>query len=230
MDCDRKPSWLNWWQMLRKADDLQVHDLLHIDPDSLLGITAPSWVNRALSSCPWVVVRRVRAPAGEIAVGVRGDTRSQRWGGFLSKDLIGKVVRPADLLLVEQSSTLRVTPAIKVLQQVIDRWRDLTLPWGPTGSVGFELATGSQVTSEASDLDIAIRAPTRITVERARALWQRVVGLQTRVDIRVETPQCGFSLQEYACTSSTRILLHYPDGERLSGDPWSEWSNTEIAS
>ena len=216
--------------MLRKTDELRVHDLLHIDPHSLLDGTAPSWVNQALSSCPWVVVRRVRAPAGEIAVGVRGDTRSERWGGFLSKDLIGKVVRPADLLFVEQSSIPRFTPAMKVLQEVIDRWRDLTLPWGPTGSVGFELATGSQVTSEASDLDIAIRAPARITVERARTLWQRVVGLQTRVDIRVETPQCGFSLQEYACTSSTRILLHYPDGERLSGDPWSEWSNTEIAS
>ena len=216
--------------MLRKTDELRVHDLLHIDPHSLLDGTAPSWVNQALSSCPWVVVRRARAPAGEIAVGVRGDTRSQRWGGFLSKDLIGKVVRPADLLFVEQSSIPRFTPAIKLLQEVIDRWRDLTLPWGPTGSVGFELATGSQVTSEASDLDIAIRAPARITVERARTLWQRVVGLQTRVDIRVETPQCGFSLQEYACTSSTRMLLHYPDGERLSGDPWSEWSNTEIAS
>ena len=216
--------------MLRKTDDLQVHDLLQIDPDSLLGNTAPSWVDQALSSCPGVVVRRARASAGEIAVGVRGDTRSQRWGGFLSKDLIGKVVRPADLLLVEQSSIPRLTTAMKVLQEVIARWHDLTLPWGPAGSVGFELATGSQVTSEASDLDIAIRAPARITVEGARALWQRVVGLQTRVDIRVETPQCGFSLQEYACTSSTRILLHYPDGERLSGDPWSEWSNPEIAS
>ena len=216
--------------MLRKTDDLQVHDLLQIDPDSLLGNTAPSWVDQALSSCPWVVVRRARASAGEIAVGVRGDTRSQRWGGFLSKDLIGKVVRPADLLLVEQSSIPRLTPAMKMLQQVIDRWRDLTLPWGPTGSVGFELATGSPVTSETSDLDIAIRAPARITVERARALWQRVVGLPTRVDIRIETPQCGFSLQEYACTSSTRILLHYPDGKRLGDDPWSQWSNPEIAS
>ena len=230
MDCGRKPSGLKWWQMLRKTDDLKVHDLLQIDPDSLLGLTAPSWVNLALSSCPWVVVRRARAPAGEVAVGVRGDTRSQRWGGFLSRDLIGKVVRPPELLLVGQSSTPRVTPAMKVLQEVIGRWRDLTLPWGPTGSVGFELATGSQVTSEASDLDIAIRAPAPITPERARALWQRVIGLQTRVDIRVETPQCGFSLQEYACTSSTRMLLHYPDGERLGDDPWDEWSNTEIAS
>jgi phosphoribosyl-dephospho-CoA transferase len=216
--------------MLRKTDDLKVHDLLQIDPDSFLGDTAPSWVNQALNSCPWVVVRRARASAGELAVGVRGDTRSQRWAGFLSKDLIGKVVRPADLLLVEQFSAPRVTPAIKVLQQVIDRWRDLTLSWGPTGSVGFELATGSPVTSDASDLDIAIRAPARITVERARALWQRVVGLQTRVDIRIETPVSGFSLQEYACTSSTRMLLHCPDGERLGNDPWSEWSNTEIAS
>jgi phosphoribosyl-dephospho-CoA transferase len=215
--------------MLRKSDDLKVHDLLQIDPDSLLGVMAPSWVNEALSLCSWVVVRRARAAAGEVAVGVRGDTRSQRWGGFLSKDLIGEVVRPAELLLVGQSSTRRVTPAMKVLQEVIDRWQDLTLPWGPTGSVGFELATGSQVTSETSDLDIAIRASARITPERARALWEHVVGLQTRVDVRIETPECGFSLQEYACTSSTRMLLHYPDGERLGNDPWSEWSNTEIA-
>ena len=43
-----------------------------------------------------------------------------------------------------------------------ERWADLPLPWGPVGSVGFELATGRKVTTEVSDLDIVIRAKQRI--------------------------------------------------------------------
>jgi phosphoribosyl-dephospho-CoA transferase len=117
---------------------------------------------------------------------------------------------------------------LKVLQEVIERWRDLTLPWGPTGSVGFELASARQVTTEASDLDIAIRAPQRIAAEQALSLWDRVTGLQTKVDVRVETPECGFSLKEYVCTSSGRILLRYPDGPRFGDDPWSEPSKSEV--
>jgi phosphoribosyl-dephospho-CoA transferase len=87
---------------------------------------------------------------------------------------------------------------LRVLPEVIERWRDLALPWGPIGSVGFEIASGREVTTEVSDLDIAIRAQERISVEQAQSLWERVTGLQTRVDVRVETPECGFSLQEYA--------------------------------
>ena len=98
---------------------------------------------------------------------------------------------------------------MKALQQVVEAWRDLTFPWGPTGSVGFELASGHHVTTEVSDLDIAIRAHERISVEQARSLWERVIGLQTKVDIRVETPECGFSLEEYVNVSSRRILLRY---------------------
>jgi phosphoribosyl-dephospho-CoA transferase len=116
-----------------------------------------------------------------------------------------------------------------VLQEVIEKWRDLTLSWGPTGSVGFELASGCQVTTEASDLDIAIRAPQRIVAEQALSLWDRVTGLQTKVDVRVETPECGFSLEEYVCTSSGRILLRYPDGPRFGDDPWNEPSTGQVA-
>jgi phosphoribosyl-dephospho-CoA transferase len=215
-------------------DDPQIHDLLSIDPDCLTAgsIAQPSWVRESLTSCPWAVVRRAQAPFGQIAVGVRGVTRSERWGGFCVKSLISKIVRTAELLVLARSSshTLRTprTPALKVLQEVIERWRDLTLPWGPTGSVGFELATGREVATEASDLDIAMRAPHRIGVDQARSLWDRVTGLQTKVDVRVETPECGFSLEEYVCTSSGRILLRYPDGPRFGDDPWNEWSNSEV--
>jgi phosphoribosyl-dephospho-CoA transferase len=213
-----------------EIDDPQVHDLLSIDPDCLTAdcLAQPSWVKEALISCPWVVVRRAQAPVGQIAVGVRGTTRSERWGGFCGKSLIIKIVRPADLLVVGRSSDrIPRTPALKVLQEVIERWRDLTLPWGPTGSVGFELATGREVTTETSDLDVAIRAPHRIVVEQARSLWDRVTGLKTKVDVRVETLECGFSLEEYVCTSSGRILLRFPDGPRFGDDPWNERSNAE---
>ena len=216
---------------LSEIGDPQVHDLLSIEPDCLTAdcLAQPSWVKEMLISCPWVVARRPKAAVGQIAVGVRGSTRSERWGGFCGKSLISKIVRPAELLVLARSSsrTPRM-PALKVLQVVTERWRDFTLPWGPTGSVGFELATGREVTTEASDLDIAMRAPHRIGVDQARSLWDRVTGLQIKVDVRVETPECGFSLEEYVCTSSGRILLRYPDGPRFGDDPWNERSNTEV--
>ena len=203
---------------------LQVHDLLRLDPDSLHPerINAPDWVRQALSSCPWVVVRRAQAPTGQIAVGVRGSSRSERWGWFVSTELASKVVSPAELLAIARSSApgLR-TPPFKALQRLIERLCNFTLPWGPTGSAGFELATGRQATTKLSDLDIAIRADARIPVEQARSLWARATGLQTKVDVRVETPECGFSLEEYAWTSSP-ILLRYPDNVRFGNDPWAK--------
>jgi phosphoribosyl-dephospho-CoA transferase len=140
----------------------------------------------------------------------------------LSEGLIRKIVRPAELLVLSRTSaTIRRTPALQALREVIERWQGLTLPWGPTGSVGFELATRHQVTTEASDLDLAIRAMNQIDTERASFLWDRLAGLQAKVDVRVETPVCSFSLEEYAHASSERILLRYPDGLRLGDDPWS---------
>jgi len=103
-----------------------------------------------------------------------------------------------------------------------ERWCDLTLRWGPGGSVGFELASGQPSTNDSSDLDLIIRAPARIPKDRLRSLWQRTQGLTVRVDVRVETPRCGFSLEEHVCGSSARILLRYPERPKLGADPWSE--------
>jgi phosphoribosyl-dephospho-CoA transferase len=207
----------------------QVHDLLQLDPDSLQPacIDPPNWVIRSLASCPWVVVRRAQAPNGQIAVGVRGSSRSERWGCFVSADLVCGIVSPAELLAVARSSAhRRRTLPFKALQRIIERWSDLSFPWGPTGSVGFELATGRQVTTEASDLDVAIFAADRFSVEQARSIWELVIGLETKVDVRVETPRCGFLLHEYAHSSTSQILRRYPDGPRFGGDPWGGPPNT----
>jgi phosphoribosyl-dephospho-CoA transferase len=211
--------------------DPQVHDLVRIDPDCLTAgsVARPSWVTESLMACPWAVVRRAEAPAGQIAVGVRGTARSERWGGFYPKILISKIVQPAELLALARSSSWTPrTPALKVLQVVIERWRGFTLSWGPTGSAGFELVCGCKVTTAASDLDIAIHATQRIALEQARFLWDRVTGLQTKVDVRVETPECGFSLEEYVRTTSGRLLLRYPKGPTFGDDPWNERPSSEV--
>jgi phosphoribosyl-dephospho-CoA transferase len=200
----------------------QVHDLLQIDPNGLdLSAPAPSWVSESLRAQAWVVVRRAEASVGHIAVGVRGNDRSERWGGIVPQSSVRKVVRPPELLVyVQDSSRALRTPAMKTLRRLIERWRELDLPWGPVGSVGFELATRCHVTSEKSDLDVAIRAPQRISVRRAQQMWDRVTGLEVKIDARVETPECGFSLEEYA-RSSAPILLRYPDAVGIRDDPWS---------
>jgi phosphoribosyl-dephospho-CoA transferase len=203
----------------------QVHDLLQIDRPSLIsGCTGePSWVRRALLDCPWVVVRRAQAASGLIAVGVRGDSRSDRWAASCEKSLVREMVRPEQLLVRDRTSNeIPRTPALRALQEMSERWADLTLPWGPGGSVGFELASGRKVTTQASDLDLVIRAGNKIDVEEARFLLARTFGLEAKVDVRVETPVCGFSLEEYVSASSAKILLRYPDGARLGEDPWQE--------
>jgi phosphoribosyl-dephospho-CoA transferase len=204
----------------------QVHDLLRVDPESVNPAcpAEQAWVKDALAASPWVVVRRDEAPADQIAVGVRGASRSDRWGGFIARDQIRSIVRPAELLLLHRSSRyVPRTPALRALRQMDERWRHLAFAWGPGGSVGFELASGQPSTNDSSDLDLVIRSPARITRQRARSLWDRTQGLTVRVDVRVETPHCGFSLEEYACGALERILLRYPDGPELGADPWSEY-------
>jgi phosphoribosyl-dephospho-CoA transferase len=201
----------------------QVHDLLQIGRPSLSAgrATEPSWVRRTLLDCPWVVVRGAQAAPGLIAVGVRGDNRSERWAAFCEKSLVSKIVRPEELLFSKRASKdILRTPALRALQELRERWADVTLPWGPAGSVGFELASGRKVTTKASDLDLVIRARERIAVEEAQFLVDCTIGLEAKVDVRVETPVCGFSFEEYVLAPSARILLRYPDGVRLGEDPW----------
>jgi phosphoribosyl-dephospho-CoA transferase len=207
-----------------ETHSVRTHDLLEIDANQLIPAQAagPNWVEESLRRSPFVVVRRGRVTEQEIPVGVRGPERSQRWATFCHPKVVKSVLTPPRLLGRNVPiSRAAAVPAFRALNVLKVRWTDIDLQWGPTGSVGFELATGRPLTNQVSDLDIAIRARDRISREQARSLWELVVGLQTKVDIRVETAECGFSLEEFACTSCPRILLRYPDGLILGDDPWS---------
>jgi phosphoribosyl-dephospho-CoA transferase len=97
---------------------------------------------------------------------------------------------------------------------------DLDRPWGPAGSIGFELATGRHVVKPESDLDIVIYATGRITADEAKSLCARTMDLPAVVDIRVETPVFGFSLREFASESPAAILMRAPNKVMLGTDPW----------
>jgi hypothetical protein len=110
---------------ISEADNPHVHDLLQIDPDLLNDLAAPPWAKETLKSCPWVIVRRAESSADQIAVGVRGNSRNERWGGFLRKNFIHRIIRPPELLIFWRSAICDGrAPAMKVLQKVFERWRD----------------------------------------------------------------------------------------------------------
>jgi phosphoribosyl-dephospho-CoA transferase len=115
---------------------------------------------------------------------------------------------------------VEAVPALQSLQILKALWVDFDCPWGPGGSIGFELATGRNVAKAGSDLDIVIRAAKPIAIEKARFLCAQATGLPAVVDIRVETPVCGFSLKEYDREDRKEILLRTPNGPVLSSDPW----------
>jgi phosphoribosyl-dephospho-CoA transferase len=112
-------------------------------------------------------------------------------------------------------------PALRSLSLLAERWSELKSDWGPGGSVGFELATGCHVVSPQSDLDVVIYAQTPMGTAEARALLDCAQGLPAAVDIRVETPICGFSLAEYANRAAAPILLRFASGLVLGSDPWA---------
>jgi phosphoribosyl-dephospho-CoA transferase len=111
-------------------------------------------------------------------------------------------------------------PALAALSWLEGKLDKSELDWGPVGSVGFELATGQQVVTGASDLDIALFAPTRFTKDAARDLWSVMRAAPAKVDVRVETPYCGFSLEEYAREETVQVLVRLPESRRFAIDPW----------
>jgi phosphoribosyl-dephospho-CoA transferase len=220
----------------------RIHDLLEIDAEPFLEAhsSAPGWVAESLRRAPFVVVRRGPSPAEEgIAIGVRGAQRNERWAGACHPDLVRRILTPPMLLsgLVTASrpdpatppaptTRAAAVPAVRTLALLAERWKDLDSPWGPGGSVGFELATGHPVATSQSDLDVVIYAGSRMTQDEARALCKSAQGLPAAVDIRVETPICGFSLTEYANRATLPILLRFAHGTVLGTDPWADLGRT----
>jgi phosphoribosyl-dephospho-CoA transferase len=208
-----------------EAHLVRTHDLLEIDAKQLISSqpSAPQWVEDNLRKTPFVVVRRGPVTGREIPIGVRGTERNQRWAAFCHSKLVNNILTPSQLLTrAIPTSRANAIPALRALDLLKERWMESVLPWGPGGSVGFELASGRHVATPESDLDIVIYAERRMTAEEAKSLCDRAMNLPVVVDIRVETPVCGFSLKEFADRSPAAILLRVPREFVLAKDPWGD--------
>jgi len=211
-----------------------VHDLVRIAAaDRVRGeATPPPWVEAALATAPWGVVRRVAARPPQIAVGVRGAVRGERWAGWIDEDDVVERLTPEDLtdrLAHLSPRRLAASPALAAAAALDARWRSEAAgaAWGPTGGVGFELASGRPTVSPTSDLDAIVRCPQPIALAQAQAWIATFEAAATpvgaRCDVLLETPCGAVALLDYA-RAAPSVILRTEAGPRLVQDPWAELS------
>lgn len=193
------------------------HDLLRLSHAAVdaLPDDAPAWARGALRTVPWVVVRRAVAPPGLVAVGIRGADRSQRHAWLVREDDAQTRLSPEDLSDVHPLAG-RDVPAIRALPEAREVLQGAGFPWGPTGSVGFELATGMPTATTDSDLDVLVRVDVLSAAALARltGLLHQLAQLDIRVDCQVDTPLGAIALAELVSESGD-VLVKTPSGPQL---------------
>jgi phosphoribosyl-dephospho-CoA transferase len=199
------------------------HDLLWVEDaagisavEPLPGWATTEWLHRAP-----VVVRRENAGPGRIPVGLRGATRSERCMAYLAPHAVLRGVSPEDLAAgrawQDHAGDIPAMAALAALAPALDA---TGLAWGPTGGVGFALASGLPVLRRDSDLDLVLRAPAPLTTNQREMLASLRVLESCRLDIQIDTGYGAFAFAEWM-SGHRRVLLKTDLGPLLSGDPWS---------
>lgn len=211
------------------------HDLLRLQRLQAFD-NEPPWVREAFGRTPYAVVRRALAADGFVAIGLRGVGRSERYGTWASSADVVSAVSPEALAFsctpVAGRNALPAFAALAALQE------DATGPlsafaWGPTGSIGFELATHVPTVTASSDLDLLIRTLAEpLAQNRARELLDYLQALAQRIGVRVDaqldTPAGGVALAEWAA-GKPRVLARHARGPQLIADPWGATSHGDDA-
>ncbi|MGG5289568.1 malonate decarboxylase holo-ACP synthase [Pseudomonas shirazensis] len=195
---------------------MNAHDLLWGMAPDQLPADAPAWARQVLLAGQPVVVRRAVGGAGRVAVGVRGGQRGERLAAEMPVAAIQRRCSP-EQLRGEGRAELGALQALHAVTPFMD---SLGLSWGPTGGVGYQLATGIAVLHQGSDLDLVLRTPAVLTRVDAKALYQALCAAPCRIDLQLETPYGAVALAEWA-GASKRVLLKSRHGACLVSDPWS---------
>jgi phosphoribosyl-dephospho-CoA transferase len=201
----------------------QAHDLLWISDaaDLTFAGALPAWASAAWLMRAPVVVRRERA-MNRVAVGLRGHIRSQRCAAYLAHTGILRRLQPE--MLVRENDDMQAWaafPVVAALRACTALLDDSDLRWGPTGSLGFSLASGINMLRAESDLDILVRAHQPLNMTQIRHLRAALASDLCRIDIQIDTGQGGFAFAEYL-QGNPRLMLKTDVGPVLVSDPW-EW-------
>ncbi len=161
----------------------------------------PHWVTASLHRSPFVVIRRAENKNGCVPVGIRGRERGQTCAAWLSPDKAVDVITPYSLVCPNnwKAAYSIDTPAtVRSLQLVTPLMQGTGYKWGPTGSTGFELATGAPTLRDTSDLDLLIDVPEILNITLARGLMDSLEKMAlVRLDIQMNTPRGGVAFKEY---------------------------------
>lgn len=206
--------------------ELRVNDLLKINTvNDLIGdFTECPWINEAVKRAPFVVVRRAPLINNMVPVGIRGDNRSQRLAATVLYSNITEIITPEELAygkLWRTNRHISRTEMLKTLEAVDSIFKGYNIIWGPTGSVGFELASGVETVTETSDLDIIARTPSFLPINTAKDITKELLKMPIKIDIQLETSKGSIALSEYA-RGDGNVLLRAINGPRLVKNPWSD--------
>jgi phosphoribosyl-dephospho-CoA transferase len=197
--------------------DLEAHDLLWGMTADCLADDAPLWVKEVLLRGDPVVVRRAITPLDQVAVGIRGQLRHQRYAAQMPRSAITKQLKPEALTHV---NTQQFEHLAERLQSISYIMKNFSGYWGYTGSFGFELATGIETVTQQSDIDLLIRAEQPVAKKQAAELLENFQQAGLNVDIQLQLPQGGMALKEWA-RNSGKVLLKRADGAVLVENPWN---------
>ncbi|VVQ15502.1 Phosphoribosyl-dephospho-CoA transferase [Pseudomonas fluorescens] len=196
---------------------LIAHDLLWGMTPEQLPADAPAWAVESIRAGQPVVVRRAVSAAGQIAVGVRGRLREQRFAASMAITSVSRRVRPEQLCHVDIDRDLPAVRALRQLRPLLDGYGWI---WGVSGSAGFELASGFTALHEGSDLDLILRTPQPLARAQARDLVALLDAVECVVDMQLQTPLGAVALREWA-GASPRVLLKNAHEACLVIDPWN---------
>ncbi|WP_085946071.1 MULTISPECIES: malonate decarboxylase holo-ACP synthase [Acinetobacter] len=202
--------------MVMKLDP-EAHDLLWGMTVDCLADDAPLWVKEVLLRGDPVVVRRAITPVDQVAVGVRGQFRHQRYATQMPRSAITRQLKPEALteLRIEQFEHLA-----ERLQRISSIMKSFSGYWGYTGSFGFELATGIETVTLYSDIDLLMRTEQPFAKKQAIELLETFQQAGLNVDIQLQLPKGGLALREWAGNRG-KVLLKRPDGAVLVENPWN---------
>ena len=194
---------------------LQAHDLLWGMTLDLLDANAPAWVKTVIAQGQPVVVRRAITDAKQVAIGIRGAARHERYAASMPIAAITQQLKPEQL----SDALERFPQLMDGLQKIQELLNQSHWTWGYTGSVGFELATGINSVSAKSDIDLLIRTAEFLSKNDAQQLLQSLEHTGLKLDVQLQTPNGGVALKEWASTTG-KVLLKCDHGAVLVNNPW----------
>ena len=198
----------------------RAHDLLWISglPD---GMSLPAWLDAVWLRAAPLVVRRASTMPGRIPVGMRGLLRSERHACEVDAAAVLRCVTPEMLARLAHAPLPGFScAALDALRQVAPLLDATGWDWGPTGGVGFALASGLPVLRADSDLDLLLRIAAPPDADQAGALRAIAASVTAcRLDLQIDTGIGGFAYAEWAA-GRAKILLKTDHGPVLTAAPW----------